>query len=505
MLAEWAASVAVDRDAPCLHFYGRTLSRGEVDQLSDALAVGLQRRGVKPGDRVALVLQNIPQFVIAVLAVWRTGAIVVPTNPMLKDRELHTLLADSGAVAVLAGYAGMPTVTAAVEGTDVSLVLATDEVELAGEPVPGALDAPAGSPTVEDMLRVVEVHLGDKPVEHRSTDDDLAFLTYTSGTTGVPKGAMNTFGNVRHSATVFRDWVGLDEADTILAVAPLFHITGTVAHIALSLLTGAPLVLTYRFSAPTVVELIERYRPTFTIGSITVFIALRNEPAATPDRLASLRKVYSGGAPIPATVVADFQDRYGTYIHNAYGLTETTSPSHLVPFGATAPADPDSGTLAVGVPVAGTSAVVVDDQGNICGPGETGEIVVAGPQVVPGYWQRPDETAQALPGGRLRTGDVGFVDGDGWFYVVDRKKDMINASGFKVWPREVEDVLYAHPAVREAAVVGAPDPYRGETVVAYVSLRPGADAHAEQLIAHCRERLATYKAPRRVDIVDELP
>jgi long-chain acyl-CoA synthetase len=271
------------------------------------------------------------------------------------------------------------------------------------------------------------------------------------------------------------------------------------------LLTGAPLVLFNRFDAAVALELIERHRVTFTTGAITVFIALMDAPEAGERDTSSLRTVVSGGAPIAPATVEAFEERFGVYIYNIYGLTETTSPSHCVPIGSRAPVDPTSGALSVGVPVYGTVVRVVDEDDRDVAAGEVGELVTSGPQVVPGYWGRPEESERAIPGGALHTGDVGFMDADGWFYVVDRKKDQINAAGFKVWPREVEDVLYGHPAVREVAVVGVPDEYRGETVKAYVSLRRGEDVEADELIGFCRERMAAYKYPRQIEFVDELP
>jgi long-chain acyl-CoA synthetase len=223
------------------------------------------------------------------------------------------------------------------------------------------------------------------------------------------------------------------------------------------------------------------------------------------NALASLTKIYSGGAPIPPSTVKAFQSAFGHYIHNIYGLTETTSPSHAVPFGAEAPVDEASGALSVGVPVYNTVVRIVSDAGQDLPAGEIGELVTTGPQVVAGYWNKPDESAAALSGGSLHTGDVGYMDERGWFYIVDRKKDQINAGGYKVWPREVEDVLYEHEAVREAAVVGVPDPYRGETVKAFVSLRPGASLTEEELIAFAKERMAAYKYPRQIEFLDEIP
>jgi long-chain acyl-CoA synthetase len=360
-------------------------------------------------------------------------------------------------------------------------------------------------PGTFDFMEVLDSHAGLAAPRPSLGASDVAFLTYTSGTTGPPKGAMNTHRNVVFNSAVYRRWMDLTPADTVLGVAPLFHITGLIAHLTVALLVPMPLVLGYRFDPRTTLDLIEQYRPTFTVGAITVFIALMNDPSCAGRDLSSLTKVYSGGAPIAPSVVERFEAEVGAYIHNIYGLTETTSPSHGVPMGTRAPVDPTSGALSVGVPIFNTVVQVVGEDGADVPPGEIGEFVTTGPQVVAGYWNKPDETAHALPGGSLHTGDVGFMDADGWFYVVDRKKDMIIASGYKVWPREVEDVLYQHSAVREAAVVGVPDDYRGETVKAFVSLRPGADATEAELITFCKERMAAYKYPRSIEFVDELP
>jgi long-chain acyl-CoA synthetase len=266
-----------------------------------------------------------------------------------------------------------------------------------------------------------------------------------------------------------------------------------------------PLVLGFRFHPRVFAELAARHRPTFTIGAITAFIAWLDEPTATRERLESLTKVLSGGAPIAPAVAERWEREQGSRIHTAYGLTETTSPSHLVPLGARAPVDPVFGALSIGRPVRDTSVRILTDEGSDGAAGEIGELLIRGPQVVPGYWRRPDESALAMPGGELRTGDVGFVDDAGWHYLVDRRKDMIIASGYKVWPREVEDVLAAHPAVREVAVVGVPDDYRGETVKAVVSLRAGMVVDGDALIGSARQRLPANQVPRVIDVLDELP
>ncbi|MEV4443832.1 AMP-binding protein, partial [Streptomyces sp. NPDC049577] len=271
------------------------------------------------------------------------------------------------------------------------------------------------------------------------------------------------------------------------------------------LANAGTLALAHRFHPGVVLDAFLEHRPAYTLGPATAFMALAARPEARPEHFASFELISSGGAPLPPALVERFEADFGRYLHQGYGLTESTATCANVPRGRRAPLDPRSGTLSVGLPGADTLVRIVDDRGREVPFGEQGEILVRGPQIVPGYWRSPEATAEVLPGGELRTGDIGFMDPEGWLYVVDRKKDMINASGFKVWPREVEDVLYAHPAVREAAVVGAPDPYRGETVKAYVSLRAGAGATPAELAAFCRERLAAYKCPRGVEILAELP
>jgi len=508
-LSMFRASVSRNPDGDIIRYFGGRITARELDELSDAFAVALAGLGVRAGDRVALYVQNVPQFVIAMLAAWKAGGIAVPVNPMNRARELDAVLRDSGArvLVCLEGLyrdvaraviedAGLD--TAVVTTSELDYRVRDDQRVFAGIE---RLDHPGA----HDMAALIEQHRGQVPADVTFGPDDTAFLTYTSGTTGPPKGAMNTHGNVVFNSQAYRQWCGLGPDDVILGVAPLFHITGLIAGVTTSLLLGAPLVLAYRFEPSAMLETIRDERATFTVGSITVFIALMNAPDAQREALASLTRIWSGGAPIPPSTVKAFQAQFGQYIHNIYGLTETTSPSHGVPYDATAPVDDASGALSVGVPIFNTVVRIVGDDGQDLPAGEVGEIVTSGPMVVPGYWNKPEETAHALPGGALHTGDVGYMDATGWFYIVDRKKDQINAGGYKVWPREVEDVLYQHEAVREAAVVGVPDAYRGETVKAYVSLRPGQTATAEELIAFCRQQMAAYKYPRQVEFLDELP
>jgi long-chain acyl-CoA synthetase len=509
-LAMFRAAVARRPDGVLLQYFDRAFTNAEVDRATDAIAAALVADGFARGDRLAVYLQNVPQFVLAMVATWKAGGIMVSINPMNKARELEYLLADSGA-SVLVCLESLYEETAkdvlASGATKVRAVITTSELDFLGDTVPKVLSTskrsrPAGT---LDLVEVIHAHDGARPPDRPLTAADFAFLTYTSGTTGPAKGATNTHANVVFNSQAYRDWMSLTPDDVVLAVAPLFHITGLIAGLTVSLLVPMPIVLGYRFDPATVLDLIERHRPTFTVGAITVFIALMNDPTREGRDLSSLTKVYSGGAPIAPSVVERFQSEVGPYIHNIYGLTETTSPSHAVPMTRIAPVDPTSGALSVGVPIFNTVVRVVDEEGKDVPSGEIGEFVTSGPQVVAGYWEKPEETAHALPGGHLYTGDVGFMDEDGWYYVVDRKKDMINAAGYKVWPREVEDVLYMHSSVREAAVIGIPDEYRGETVKAFVSLRPGEDVSEQELIAFCKERMAAYKYPRFVELVDELP
>ena len=509
-LAMWRGGAGGGEAAhkPFLYYFDTAVTGANVDGDSDALAVALAARGLGRGDRVALFLQNVPQFVIAMLAAWKLGAVAVPVNPMLKERELRYILADSGAKAVISLQDLWNAVgVRAAEGTEVAVAITTSPLDYLNHPPPSVLHGVArtATPGAADLGELVRAHAGERPAPVALGPAAVALLTYTSGTTGDPKGAMNTHGNVVFNACTFRDWMSLTPRDVVLGGAPLFHITGLIAHVAVGMLVPMPIVLGYRFEPGTIIRLAERYRCTFTVMAITAFTALANDPAAAEADLSSLTKAYSGGAPIAPSMVERFEREIGPYIHNVYGLTETTSPSHAVPYGRRAPVDPASGALSVGVPVFNTVVRILDDEGKELPPGEVGEIATSGPMVVPGYWNRPDATERTLPGGELRTGDVGFMDRDGWFYLVDRRKDMIVASGYKVWPREVEDTLVRHPAVREAAVIGVPDPYRGETVWAYVSLRPGAAATPAELIEFCRAELAAYKYPRHVEVLPDLP
>ncbi len=514
VLGLFRATVREVSDRVALTYFDGTITYRELDRLSDALAVFLSERGFGGGDRLAVYLQNTPQFVIAVLAGWKLGGIVVPLNPMYRSHELSGILADAQPFAIVSSEYGWRDVLADVARTaGVHVAVTTSELDFQKRDdqrlFPGVVRDRAPAATEElpvvDLLDVVTAHEDREPAPATVHPDDIALLTYTSGTSGTPKAATNTHGNVSFNAQSFRFADGSRDGSGILALAPLFHITGMVCQFGAAVAVAGKLDLAYRFEPSVVLDTLREHRPQYMIGPSTAYMALMNQPDVARDDFRSLDFVYSGGAPLPSAVVEDFRARFGHYIRNGYGLTETTATATAVPSHLEAPVDEASGTLSVGLPTYDAVLRVVDDEGADVPVGETGEIVIEGPMVVPAYWNRPDETEAGIRGGRLHTGDVGFMDAQGWFYVVDRKKDMINASGYKVWPREVEDVLYTHPAVREAAVVGVPDPYRGETVKAYVSVARGASVAESSLVEHCKERLAAYKYPREVVLVEELP
>lgn len=477
MLSAWRATVARLPDAPAVHAPDGTLGFAEVDRAAHAFALRLlEEEGLTPGDRVGIHLQNDPEWLVALVGCWVAGMVPVAVNPMLREAELRHLVTDSGA-RVLVTRPELAGLAAAV----------------APRTIPAHTLLPAAAGGREERLPSAEPGPGD-----------VALLTYTSGTTGRSKGAMNTHSGMLHSSRVFAEWHRLDERDVVLGTAPLFHITGSVAGMGITILTGAPLVLTHRFDATAVLDAVHRHRATFTVAPATAYLAM-TEAYAGQD-LSSLQHALSGGAPVTPAVVDRVRRETGLWLRPVYGLTETTSPTHLTPVGVDPPVDPASGALATGVPVPGAEVRLIDPGSGAEVPlGEQGEICVRGPMVVPGYWENPAETARAIRDGWLHTGDVGVADADGWLFVVDRLKDLINASGYKVWPREVEDVLLRHPAVREAVVVGVPDDYRGETVKAFVTLRDRAEADPAELVAFCRDRLAAYKYPREVEVRDDLP
>jgi long-chain acyl-CoA synthetase len=498
-------------EVDAVRYFDETVSFADLDDLANRFAAVLAARGVGKGDRVAVYTQNNPQFVVALYGAWKRGAAVVPLNPMFKDRELEYHLSDSGSrVLVCLESLYRDVAKEVVPNTGVEHVFTTSELDF----LPEGYERPnlAGAERIphdgaDDLVETLRATEPEASAKVPTTPSDVAMLVYTSGTTGRPKGAVETHSNVAYNAEVYRTWMQLGDEDSVLGVAPLFHITGLVGHIAVAGLAGIPLVLYHRPDPAETLRLVEKWRPTFTVGSITVFISLMNVSGAKEDALASLTKVYSGGAPIAPSITEQFEAKFGVYIHNIYGLTESNSPTHATPLGSRAPVDENSGALSVGVPIPGCEArlVSLEDPSHEVPVGESGEFAARGPMIFGRYWEKPEETEKAFHDGFFLTGDVAVMDEDGFFYIVDRKKDMINVSGYKVWPREVEDMLYTHPAVREAAVVGIPDEYRGETVKAFVALKEGQNVTEEDLIEHCKKNMAAYKYPRQIAFLDEVP
>ena len=513
-LSDFVRSVTRKAEAPAVFYFDYPLSYGELHRYSNSLSAAFSDLGLTRGDRLILVLQNVPQFPIATYAAWKVGAIVVPLNPMYKENELTYFCKDSGAkLFVTDEEVARGLDFSFLRDTPVRKVITSSALDLLPKGVkpPKMLSGmkKANVPGTLDMLDLFESYR-ERSVETPSLlPHEVAYLTYTSGTTGHPKGAMNTHGNIAFNARVYQAMQQIEDEDVVLGVAPLFHVTGEVAHLAIAALAGIPVVLYYRFDPGETLRLIEKWRVTVTVASITVYVALMNHPDIKKRDLSSFIKAYSGGAPVSEAIVNQFEKLTGLYLYNVYGMTETNSPSHLVPWKNRAPVDKESGALSVGVPVPNCVMKIMDlEEGNReLTPGEVGEIVDSGPILIPGYWKKPEETAHAIRNGWLYTGDVGKMDEEGWFFVVDRKKDMIVASGYKVWPRDVEDVLYQHPAVMETAVVGVPDAYRGETVKAFVALKKGMEdtVTPEQIIAFCKKRMAAYKYPRQIEIVSEIP
>jgi long-chain acyl-CoA synthetase len=506
MLSLFSASVAKHGARAAVLYFDAVLTFSELDQQSDAFAAHLAGR-VVAGDRVALCVQNDPAFVVALLGIWKAGAAAAVINPMYRRREVEHLLIDSGAVAMVCldeNYAEVVQPLIAEQTTalrEVLLVSSRDGQQRDDERVTTPTQLFPGVARFAAVINAEATPL----VRAEPCATDLAVLMYTSGTTGRPKGAVIQHGSLARASQTYREWVGLSDTDRILGVAPLFHITGLVGHVGASLIAGAPLVLTHRFSGDVILDAIREHRPSFTVGSVTMFNNLTSRTDVTPADFSSFRAVCSGGSPIAPALAESVKARTGLYLHNLYGMTETTGPAIGVPIGVSAPVDPTSGALAVGLPVFDTVVRINDETGREVPYGTTGEIIVEGPQVIPEYWNQPDASAEKISDDSIATGDVGFMDEQGWCYLVDRKTDMIIASGFKVWPREVEDVLYEHPAVQEAAVIGVPDGYRGETVKAFVVLRTGVVLTAEELTAFCKLHLAAYKYPRIIEFLDELP
>ncbi len=452
------ARAAFAPDAPCVADDHTALSNAGFRDRVHAAAAVLHRAGVRPGDVVAIVLPNQVDLVVALFAAWRLGAAVTPVNPGLTEDDIRYQLDDSGAAVVV----GAP------ERAGVTLDVA-------------ALATPAG------------------PVAAATPEDGLALIIYTSGTTGRPKGVLLGHDNLAAMCAMIIDAVGLDETEHSLLVLPLFHVNGIVVSVLSPLLAGGRTTIAGKFSATQFFGLVERVRPTYFSGVPAIYAMLVAQPAEARPDLSSLRRVICGAAPMPAELIARFEDRFGVPIVEGYGLSEGTCASTLNPVAG--PRKPGT----VGLPLPGQTITIVDIDGDPVPDGTPGEVVISGPNIMRGYLGKPEETAKTVRAGRLHTGDVGYLDADGYLVLVDRIKDMIIRGGENLYPKEIENALYRHPAVHEAAVVGRPDPVLGEVPVAHVVAAPESPVSAEELTAHCRDLLAAFKIPAAIVLTTELP
>ncbi|WP_329565320.1 long-chain-fatty-acid--CoA ligase [Streptomyces sp. NBC_01361] len=455
---------------------GEEWTYGRLRERAAAVAGRLAEHGIRPGDRVLLVAPSVPEFAFAYYGILAAGAIAVTANTMAPQRELAFIAGDADVSLVLGWHAITPAPEQAADGLSIPY----------WELQPGLTETgPTGTPSIPDV--------------HPSEDDDTAALLYTSGTTGRPKGAQLTHGNLHACAAVFCDVHAITAEDCAVTGLPLFHVFGQACVMATTMRAGGSLTLLERFHPSTMLAVIRRDHPTFIAGVPTMWNAILRAADDTGADFTGLRLASSGGASLPVEVMRAFEKRFGCTIVEGYGLTETTGAAtcHL----AGRPAKPGH----VGRALPGCAISVRDDDGRELPPGQVGEVHIKGPVVMKSYWNRPDATAEALRDGWLRTGDLGATDHDGDLRIVDRKKDLVIRGGYNVYPREVEEVLYEHPDIVEAAVIGVPDEFYGEEVAAVIAVRPGARLDVAELRAWAKERLSAYKVPHLVAVVDELP
>jgi len=472
-----------------LLFDGGSVSYAELDAASDRLAAGLLAHGLRPGDPVALQLPNMPQFVVAYFGILKAGCVVVPVNVLFKAAEVGYVLGDSGARMFItwSGVAEEAAKGAADAGVSEVFVLNT----------PGQPAARVG----RRFEQLLETPVLGQPPLHQTDPGDTAVIVYTAGTTGRPKGAELSHFQLFMNADTPGRLFGIRDDDVVIVVLPLFHVFGLSSILDVCVRFSATMSLVPRFEPGKVLEVIQRDRVTVFEGVPTMYIALLNHPDRDRYDTSSLRVGVSGGAPIPAEVIDEVERTFGIVVLEGYGLSETASTTT---FNVSAE---ERRIYSVGKPIYGVEVEVWDAQGEALPPGRehVGELVVRGVNVMRGYHGDPTATAEAMTGGWFHTGDLGYVDEDGFFFVIDRKKEMIIRGGENVYPREVEDVLYTHPAVAEAAVIGVPDDRLGQEVTAVVALRPGRHADEAELIAYVRERVASYKYPRSVEFRAHLP
>ncbi|MGW2768155.1 long-chain-fatty-acid--CoA ligase [Streptomyces sp. NPDC001275] len=472
-----AESAWAERDRVAVRQDDLALTYAQLNDTSARVAALLHAKGVRPGDRVALVMPNVTYFPIAYYGILRAGGVVVPLNPLLKAREIAFALRDSGSRTVLAWplYADEVAAAAAEVGAEclVTASAAIGPLVQATDPMPQVVDR---------------------------VEDDTAVILYTSGTTGIPKGAELTHRNLMtNAATAAETLLHVGPNDVLFGGLPLFHAFGQTCALNTAVAAGATLTLLPRFEPAKALEIMHRDRVTVFLGVPTMYTALLH--AAIPDGydLSRLTLAVSGGASLPVEVLHGFERQFGVTVLEGYGLSETS------PVAAFNPPDRPRKAGSIGLPIRGVELKLIAGDGTTVGPGEVGEIAIRGENVMKGYWNRPDATAEAIRDGWFHSGDLARVDEDGYYFIVDRKKDLIIRGGYNVYPREIEEVLYEHPAVAEAAVVGVPHEIHGEEVAAVVTLRDGAQTTAGQIRDYVKQRVAAYKYPRIVRFSDGLP
>ncbi len=508
-ILERGVEVAGEREA--LIFFGKKISYKELYRYTLNLAASLQALGVDKGDKVALLLPNCPVYPMAYYALFKIGAVVVQFNPMYTPRELELLLKDSGArIVITLDLLAHKFEDILAEGIVDTLIMAKLQdflpfplnllfsLKVRKEP---KLDKGEWGNKVMDFLSLIREQKDPHPIEV-DPHEDAAVFQYTGGTTGLAKAAMLTHANLVANAIQTRTWTykSQEGMEVVLCVLPFFHVYGMMAAMNVGFYLGSTLILVPRFDVKEVVRLIGKYKVTMFPGVPTIYVAMNEYASRRRVDLSSVEVCISGGAPLPVEVAQEFERITGGKVVEGYGLSEASPVTHANPVWG------ESKFGSIGIPFPDTEARVVDPEtGEELLQGEVGELTVKGPQVMKGYWNRPEDTAQALRKGWLYTGDMAHMDKDGYFYIVDRKKDMIISGGYNIYPREVEEVLYEHPRVLEAAVVGVPHKYKGEIVKAYVVLKEGSGLTEEEVIEFCKERLASYKLPKEVEFVKDLP
>ncbi|MFJ7937298.1 AMP-binding protein [Peribacillus sp. NPDC096622] len=502
-------------DKVSIHFQGKELTFREVHESALKFAAYLKSIGLQKGERVAVMLPNCPQGVISFFGILIAGGVVVQTNPTYTERELEYQMKDSGAKIILAMDILFPRVSAVASRTDIEHIIVTAIKEYL--PFPKNLIYPFIQKKQYGIVINVEHegnhHLFSEIMKRKITeevvtvpidvDNDLALLQYTGGTTGFPKGVMLTHKNLLANTKMCNAWLYKNKRgeERILAILPFFHVYGMTTVLVLSVMEGNTMIIMPKFDVEATLKTIQKQKPTMFPGAPTMYIGLLNHPDIAKYDLSSINACISGSASLPLEVQEQFEKITGGKLVEGYGLSETSPVTH-----ANFIWDQPRVKGSVGLPWPDTdSAILSLESYEELPPNEIGEIAIKGPQVMKGYWNRPDETENTFKNGWLLTGDLGYMDEQGFFYVVERKKDTIIAGGFNIYPREVEEVLYEHEAIQEVVVAGIPDPYRGETVKAYVVLKKNARVTEEELNEFARKNLASYKVPRSYEFRDELP